>query len=232
MQNVLRELSSSKVQLRKTGSPYVSRISSAVDGSTSSKYTSVAVRSIHESKTPKDEDFSYLPKTPSKKSRLDPSSALMNLDWPSPDTVQRADSRLDRAAEELATKQPTLLSRLTVLADEPEAMAVSSSSSPSPSTLQEDTSAAAQASGLMNRNGVAARLLGHHQTTTRPRYSPLQRSMTDPTQLKSQKLSFKTRESQPVTDSKHVSFQSLTEDLDNERRWYLESDTDGWRVSQ
>ena len=156
----------------------------------------------------------------------------MNLDWPSPDTVQRADSKLDRAAEELATIQPTLLSRLTVLADEPEAMAGSSSSSPSPSTLQEDTRAAAQASGLRNWNGVAARLLGHPQTTTRPRHSPLQRSMTDPTQLNSQKLSFKTRKSQPVTDSKHVSFQSLAEDLDNERRWYLESDTDGWRVSQ
>ncbi|KAG9321983.1 hypothetical protein KVV02_008308 [Mortierella alpina] len=232
MQNVLRQLSSSKVQLRKTGSPYFSRISSAVDSSDSSKYTSVAVRSIHEPKTPKDEDFNHLPKTPSKKSRLDPSSTHMNLNWPSPDTVQRADSRLDRAAEELATKQPTLLSRLTVLADEPEAMARSSSSSPSPSTVQEDTGAASQAPGLRNRNGVAARLVESHQLTTRPRYSPLQRSMTDPTQLNSRKLSFRARESQPVADNKHVSFQSLAQDHDNERRWYLESDTDGWRVSQ
>ncbi|KAF9962414.1 hypothetical protein BGZ72_006236 [Mortierella alpina] len=232
MQNVLRELSSSKVQLRKTGSPYVSRISSAVDSSDSSKYTSVAVRSIHEPKTPKDEDFHHLPKTPSKRGRLDPSSAYMNVDWPSPDTVQRADSRLDRAAEELAVKQPTLLSRLTVLADEPEVMAPSSSSSPSPSTLSEDTGAIADVPGLRNRSALTARLLGNFQTTSRPRYSPLQRSMTDPTQLNSQKLSLKTQESQPVADSKHVSFQSLAEDRDNERRWYLESDTDGWRVSQ
>ncbi|KAF9284019.1 hypothetical protein BGZ68_004948 [Mortierella alpina] len=232
MQNVLRELSSSKVQLRKTGSPYVSRISSAVDSSDSSKYTSVAVRSIHEPKTPKDEDYTYLPKTPSKKGRLGPSSTQMNLDWPSPDTVQMADSRLDLAAEELAAKQPTLLSRLAVLADEPEAMTRPSSSSPTPSTLQEDIGATAQAPGLRNRNGMATQLLGNHHRTSRPRSSPLQRSMTDPTQLNSQKLSFKARASQPVADNKHVSFQSLTEDHDNERRWYLESDTDGWRVSQ
>ncbi|KAF8934364.1 hypothetical protein BGZ58_005763 [Dissophora ornata] len=44
MQNVLKELSSQKVRLRKTGSPFVSRISSAVDGSTSSPYTSVTFK--------------------------------------------------------------------------------------------------------------------------------------------------------------------------------------------
>ncbi|KAK3809553.1 MAG: hypothetical protein J3Q66DRAFT_354230 [Benniella sp.] len=45
MSDVLQELSSSKVQLRKTGSPFVSRISSAVDSSPSSEFTSVAIRS-------------------------------------------------------------------------------------------------------------------------------------------------------------------------------------------
>ncbi|KAI7821380.1 hypothetical protein BC939DRAFT_455840 [Gamsiella multidivaricata] len=52
MQNVLKELSSSKIQLRKTGSPFVSRISSQIDDPSSSKYTSVAIRSKSESDTP------------------------------------------------------------------------------------------------------------------------------------------------------------------------------------
>ncbi|KAI8362955.1 hypothetical protein B0O80DRAFT_492136 [Mortierella sp. GBAus27b] len=51
MNSVLQELSSSTVQLRKTGSPFVSRISSAVDCSSSSEFTSVAVRSRNDSQT-------------------------------------------------------------------------------------------------------------------------------------------------------------------------------------
>ncbi|KAF9901386.1 hypothetical protein EC991_006237 [Linnemannia zychae] len=45
MARVLNELSTSKVQLRKTGSPFLSRISSAVDSSPNSKFSRVVFRS-------------------------------------------------------------------------------------------------------------------------------------------------------------------------------------------
>ncbi|KAG0064814.1 hypothetical protein BGZ89_008834 [Linnemannia elongata] len=45
MQRVLNELSTSKVQLRKTGSPFLSRISSAIDSSPNSKFSRVVFKS-------------------------------------------------------------------------------------------------------------------------------------------------------------------------------------------
>lgn len=45
MQRVLNELNTSKVQLRKTGSPFLSRISSAIDSSPNSKFSRVVFRS-------------------------------------------------------------------------------------------------------------------------------------------------------------------------------------------
>ncbi|KAG0285227.1 hypothetical protein BGZ97_007887 [Linnemannia gamsii] len=45
MQRVLNELSTSKVQLRKTGSPFLSRISSAIDSSPNAKFSRVVFRS-------------------------------------------------------------------------------------------------------------------------------------------------------------------------------------------
>ncbi|KAF9121928.1 hypothetical protein BGX30_002305 [Mortierella sp. GBA39] len=45
MQRVLNELNSSKVQLRKTGSPFLSRISSAIDSSPNSKFSRVVFKS-------------------------------------------------------------------------------------------------------------------------------------------------------------------------------------------
>ncbi|KAF9114609.1 hypothetical protein BGX27_010365 [Mortierella sp. AM989] len=125
MQNVLKELSSSKVQLRRTGSPFVSRISSAIDSSSSSKYTSLAIRSKDELKDRFEDSFKSSPRSPlmsiqypkkrqpensistkkpstPAKSSNQSSETDVDLYWPSPKTLERADSILDMAVKDLA----------------------------------------------------------------------------------------------------------------------------------
>ncbi|KAF9359740.1 hypothetical protein BGX26_011513 [Mortierella sp. AD094] len=138
MQSVLKELSSSKVQLRKTGSPFVSRISSAVDSSPSSKYTSLSIRSKEELEDQLEDNSTSNPRSPltniqyptkklltksySSTNKLETpvkssnfsSGTDVDLHWPSPKTLERADSRLDTAAKNLAKngKRTTVISVL------------------------------------------------------------------------------------------------------------------------
>ncbi|KAF9929342.1 hypothetical protein FBU30_001703 [Linnemannia zychae] len=139
MQRVLNELSTSKIHLRKTGSPFLSRISAAVDSSPNSKFSRVIFKSRMDKLPDKFSENSNIgsiaplslvshlrgsnngtnsidpasrisdadvPETPTKrKSRpiyQEPEEEKVVLDWPSPRTVKRADSRLDIAAKEIS----------------------------------------------------------------------------------------------------------------------------------
>ncbi|KAF9174207.1 hypothetical protein BGX21_011616 [Mortierella sp. AD011] len=161
MQSVLKELSSSKVQLRKTGSPFVSRISSAIKGSPSSKYTRLSIRSREELENQLEDDSTSNPPSPlaniqhptnkliakshssatipeiSIKSSGFSSGTDVDLHWPSPETLERADSRLDTAAKDLAKnwKRRTVISVLVPkihsreVTDDPKPLELSSSPS-------------------------------------------------------------------------------------------------------
>ncbi|KAF9996419.1 hypothetical protein BGZ79_009851 [Entomortierella chlamydospora] len=115
-----------------------SRISSAVDGSPSSKYTRLSIRSREELENQLEDDSTSNPPSPlaniqhptknliakSHSSATTPeipvkssdfsSGTDVDLQWPSPETLERADSRLDTASKDLAKnwKRRTVISVL------------------------------------------------------------------------------------------------------------------------
>ncbi|KAI1307206.1 hypothetical protein EDD11_004559 [Mortierella claussenii] len=304
MINVLKELSSSKVQLRKTGSPFVSRISSAVEGSPSSKYTSLAIKSrsdleaesritaglsptvlsrptipaLRSSSSPDSRRIGQLTaasvkprRSASQDSEPHLSETAVDLQWPSPTTIHRADSWLDMAAKDLTE---SMYNRNLVLATSPstqpshqqsgaEVTDDSESCDPAPSTLTlagiqsvsdgkrkrsssklleesmdiHSTSipSSQRSSTLEYRSGTGPRVaIDKRSQPTRSRTLALRRSITDPSQLNPHVQFLGPQGFSSI--QKHVSFQSLTDgndfvhQKDEERRWFRESDNDGWRV--
>ncbi|KAF9433175.1 hypothetical protein BGZ76_009799 [Entomortierella beljakovae] len=275
MQNVLKELSSSKVQLRKTGSPFISRISSAVESSPSSKYTSLSIRS----KDIPDSDLDAIPRSPLanikrliKKPQAikndtltrknEPSAEIdLGISWPSTKTLEEADSRLDKAAKNL-TDTNSRKSTSTVSSrsrgshkgeytEEPE---------PQPSEISHTVSRTSSApEGKRKWNGInilgesdasevahspkqlpsifdfnsqdrsGPQLSGNKKLRPTMAQSPtLHRSMTDPIQLTSQVRTMSSFGN--TNEGKRVSFQPPADGKEHERLWFLESDTDNWRV--
>ncbi|KAF9209420.1 hypothetical protein BGZ49_004501 [Haplosporangium sp. Z 27] len=283
MQNVLKELSSSKVQLRKTGSPFVSRISSAVDSSPSSKYTSLAIGSKDEQEDSLNDtttsglhspiaNIQYLKKkaftkSKSSASKFEPpannNSLLSGTDvevyWPSPKTLERADSRLDVAVKDLANirKRDAATPILSSKTHNDDSIDEPKPQEAVPSLLISRASSAPEGkrkrsgtndidtnkvpSSSFSSNGMSSLL--DIKSEDRPRSGPklvsnkkakpvriLHRSKTDPIQLSLHQLQNMATANTSDT-AKRVSFQSSVEGKEHERQWFRESDMDSWRVS-
>lgn len=249
MQKVLKELSSSTMRLRKTGSPFLKESRP----STASITTAIAIDSVNTTPTSKTMGIeSPYPKTPTRIRRAQnttatPLSSLsitstpkgkdlsvmsaadVELRWPSPATIQRADAKLDTAAAAMNNRS-SLNSRTdlgSVMTNDPEADPElrSLSSAPSNDNKRKLSDSASGSASALPRSGPVMDESQRKQRPIRPR-SVLQRSLTDPTmvsQAEDQHL--------PKSGGKQVSFTASNSDKQaDERKWYLESDTDGWRV--
>lgn len=178
--------------------------------------TVTPLSSLSITSTPKGKDLSVM------------STADVELRWPSPTTIQRADAKLDAAA---AMNNMSSLNSGTnmgsVMTSEPEVDPElrSLSSAPSSDNKRKLSDSASGSASALPRSGP---VMDESQRKQRPirLQSVLQRSLTDPA-MASQ------AEDQHLTKSrgKQVSFTASNPDKQaDERKWYLESDTDSWRV--